>query len=311
MLQRPVTIDDLPVLLDLFHRSEQAELGEPYSSAADLRNLLTAPGLDLPTRTMAIEENGQLNGFAALYPAPNQSALRAWLVVGPERPTEVADPLLDLIDSWADADHDPSTPEVNAYQYANALAGPALTAHGWRIVHSNTRLVIDLAAPGVPLPGVSFTANPRIRVRVAVEDAGRRVAHALLEDAIARDWNHQRREFGEFIAAQQARPGYDEQLWFIADLDDEPAGVLIARDPESGAWVAWLGVSERSRGNGVAKHLLLTAFDTFRARGRRTVGVDTDTHNATDAVRVYEKAGMVSEGTADAWARELHEHSGL
>ena len=301
MPQRPVTTDDLPVLLDLFHRSEQAELGEPYSSAADLRNLLTAPGLDLPRRTMAIEENGQLNGFAALYPAPSQSALRAWLVVDPRRPAEVADPLLDLIDSWADADHDTSTPEVNAYQYANALAGPALTAHGWRIVHSNTRLVIDLAAPSVP-----FTPNPRIRVRVPVEDAGRRVAHALLEDAIAQDWNHQRRDFGEFIAAQQARPGYDEQLWFIADLDEEPAGVLIARDPESGAWVAWLGVSERSRGNGVAKHLLLTAFDTFRARGRRTVGVDTDTHNATDAVRVYEKAGMVPEGTADAWARDLH-----
>lgn len=224
MPQRPVTTDDLPVLLDLFHRSEQAELGEPYSSAADLRNLLTAPGLDLPRRTMAIEENGQLNGFAALYPAPSQSALRAWLVVDPRRPAEVADPLLDLIDSWADADHDTSTPEVNAYQYANALAGPALTAHGWRIVHSNTRLVIDLAAPSVP-----FTPNPRIRVRVPVEDAGRRVAHALLEDAIAQDWNHQRRDFGEFIAAQQARPGYDEQLWFIADLDEEPAGADRAR----------------------------------------------------------------------------------
>jgi mycothiol synthase len=302
MPQRPVTVDDLPALLDLFHRSEQAELGERYSGAADLRNLLLAtPGLDLARRTTAIEENGRLNGFAALYPAPNQSALRAWLVVDPDRPTELADPLLDLIDAWAEADHDASTPEVNTYQYPNALAGPALTGHGWRIVHSNTRLVVDLAAPAV-----SFTPHPRIRVRVAVGDAGRRVAHALLEDAIAWDWNHQRVEFDEFIAAQRARPGYDERLWFIADLDDEPAGVLIARDPESGPWVAWLGVAERSRGNGVARHLLLTAFDTFRARGRCTVGVDTDTHNATDAVRVYEKAGMVAQGTADAWARELH-----
>src|SRR5581483_996843 len=112
------------------------------------------------------------------------------------------------------------------------------------------------------------------------------------------------------LAEQQARPGYDERLWFIADLDEEPAGVLIARDPESGAWVAWLGVAERSRGNGVAKHLLLTAFDTLRARGRRTVGVDTDTHNATDAVKVYERAGMVAEGTADAWARDLRQTLG-
>lgn len=301
MPPRPVTADDLPALLNLFHRAERAELGEPYSSPADLRNLLGTPGLELSTRTSAIEENGQLSGFAALYPAPNQSALRAWLVVDPDQPGPTATTLLTVIKSWADADHDANTPEVNTYQFPNALAGPALTAHGWRIVHSNTRLMIDLATPGVP-----FTPNPRIRVRVAADDAQRRVAHAVLEQAVAEDWNHQRREFGEFVTAQRARPGYDPALWFIADLDGEAAGVLTARDPESGPWVAWLGVDERARGNGVAKHLLLTAFDTFRARGRRTVGVDTDTHNATDAVRVYERVGMVAEGTADAWARELH-----
>jgi GNAT superfamily N-acetyltransferase len=302
MSRRPVTAADLSVLLDLFHRSEQAELGEPYSTEADLRNLLHAPGLDLATRSVAtIDADGRFDGFAALYPAPNQRALRATLVVGPERPTETASALLDLIESWADADHDASTPEVNAYQFGNALAGTALAARGWRIVHSNTRLKADLAAPGV-----AFTPNPRVRIRVAAGEAEQRVAHAVLEDAIANDWHHQRHEFAEFLAAQQARPGYEPALWFVGDLDGEPAGVLIARDPASGPWVAWLGVAEGARGNGVAKHLLLTAFDTFRARGRTSVGVDTDTHNATDAVKVYEKAGMVSEGTADAWARELH-----
>ena len=299
MQRRPVTASDASVLLDLYHRAERAELGEPYSTTADLRNLLAVPGLDLPNRSMAVlGAGGRFDGFAALYPAPNQSALRAVLIVGPDRPVEVADALLHLVEDWADADHDQSTPEVNAYQYGNALAGPALTAHGWRIVHSNTRLKVDLAAPAV-----AVSPNPRIRVRAG---ADQRLAHAILEDAVAGDWHHQRYEFAEFLAAQQARPGYDPALWFVAELADEPAGVLIARDPESGPWVAWLGVAEAARGNGLAKHLLLTAFETFRARGRRTAGVDTDTHNATGSVRVYEKAGMVSEGTADAWARELH-----
>jgi ribosomal protein S18 acetylase RimI-like enzyme len=81
--------------------------------------------------------------------------------------------------------------------------------------------------------------------------------------------------------------------------------VAIARDPQARPWIAWLGVAETARGNGLAKNLLLTAFDVFRARGRSTVGVDTDTHNATDAVKVYERAGMVTEGTADAWSRKL------
>lgn len=297
MPQRPVTIDDVPALLDLSHRAERIELGEPYSTAVDIGRLLGTPGLDLPTRSMAtVAGDGRFDGFAAVHPAPNQRALRAQLIVGPERPTETAGPLLDLIAAWAEADRD-DLDEVNSYQFPGTLAGPALTAHGWRIVHSNTRLVIDLAAPRVP-----STPHPRIRIRVAAEQ---RLAHAILEDAVANDWNHQRREFAEFLAGQQARPGYDPRLWFIAELDGEPAGVLIARDPDERPWVAWLGVAEGARRNGLAKHLLLTAFDTFRERGRRSVGVDTDTHNATDAVKVYERAGMVSQGTADAWAREL------
>ncbi|HEX4224899.1 MAG TPA: GNAT family N-acetyltransferase [Pseudonocardiaceae bacterium] len=300
MPQRPVTTDDVSALFDLFRRAERAELGEPYSTAVDIDRLLGTDGLDLPSRSMAIlADDGRFDGFAALHPAPNQSALRAQLIVGPQRPTETASPLLDLLAAWAEADRG-DLDEVNAYQFPSALAGPALTAHGWRIVHSNTRLVVDLAAPSVP-----FTPNPRIRIRVAAQEAEQRLAHAILEDAIAADWNHRRSEFAEFLAGQQARPGYDPQLWFVAELDDEPAGVLIARDPEERPWVAWLGVAEIARGNGLAKHLLLTAFDAFRARGRRSVGVDTDTHNATDAVKVYERAGMVSQGTADAWARKL------
>jgi GNAT superfamily N-acetyltransferase len=301
MPQRPVTHDDVPALLDLFHRAERAELGEPYTAEVDLSRLLSTAGLDLYSRSTALlNDNGRFDGFAALHPAPNQRALRAQLVVGPERPTDTADVLLDLIAGWADADRPDDTDEVNLYQMPGALAGPALTAHGWRIVHSSTRLMIDLTAPRV-----LFMPHPRIRVSVAADETQQRVAHAILEDAIAQDWNHQRREFAEFLAGQQARPGYDPRLWFVADLDGEPAGVLIARDPKDRPWVAWLGVAKAARGNGVAKHLLLTAFDTLRARGRHTVGVDTDTHNATDAVRVYQRAGMVSQGTADAWAPEL------
>ncbi|HJP78464.1 MAG TPA: GNAT family N-acetyltransferase [Pseudonocardiaceae bacterium] len=296
MPQRPVTDDDVPALLDLYHRAENAELGEPYSTDADVRRVLAAADRTLA----ALDETGRFDGFAALNPAPNQHALRAQLVVGPERPAETADLLLAAIEAWAEMDHDDSTPEVNLYQFPDALAGPALTARGWRIVHSNTRLIVDLSAPPVQL-----TPNPHVRVRVAADEAEQRVAHAILEDAIAQDWNHQRTEFEEFLAAQQARPGYDPSLWFIAELDGEPAGVAIARDPAQRPWIAWLGVAESARGNGLAKNLLLTAFGVLRARGRSTVGVDTDTHNSTDAVKVYERAGMVTEGTADAWSREL------
>jgi ribosomal protein S18 acetylase RimI-like enzyme len=125
--------------------------------------------------------------------------------------------------------------------------------------------------------------------------------HGVLETAIAGHWNHDRRDFENFLTDQRQRDGHDPSLWLLAELDRGPVGAVIARAPTDRAWIGWLGVLPEARGRGIATALLGTAFGRLHDRGHATVGVDVDTHNHTDAVAVYRRAGMRTVGTADQW----------
>jgi mycothiol synthase len=297
MLRRPVTDDDVPGLVQLFRQAELTEIGRAESSAADIRDLLAAPGLDRQRRTrVLVGADGRLSGFLALHPAPQPGLLRAQLAVSPVQAVDGANQLLDLLAEWACEGAGKS--DVTLFQLPGSLATKALVEHGWQIVHSGTRLSIDLDEPSAPP-----TPKPGIRVRVAETDEDRRIVHQILEAAVADDWNHRRRTYEEFVADQRVRDGYDPRLWWLAELAGTPAGIVIGRDPAQRSWIAWLGVLASMRGRGIARALLETAFAEFRARGRHSVGVDTDTHNPTGAVAVYQRVGMTVVGTADAWRR--------
>lgn len=288
---------DLAALAELFGRVETAELGRPGTKPEDIRSLLAAPGLDLESRTRVLEaDDGRLHGFVALHPAPQPGQLRAHIIVDPEAAHDTAQALFRLLDEWI-ADDAPDGAPVTTFQFPRCLLHDQLSARGWAIVHSYTRLTVDLDAVEPAEP------NSGIRLRAAAGTADQRRIHAVLEDAIEGHWNHQRRSFEEFDQDQRRREGYDPGLWWLAEVDGVPAGAVIARDPAGRAWIAWLGVLDRHRGRGIAKLLLRTAFAQLRERGHATVGVDVDTHNATAAVQVYQAAGMSVLGSADQWQR--------
>ena len=53
-----------------------------------------------------------------------------------------------------------------------------------------------------------------------------------------------------------------------------------------------LAVRKPWRGRGIGRALLLAAFQTLRERGQSVVRLMVDAQNVTNAVRVYEAAGM-------------------
>jgi GNAT superfamily N-acetyltransferase len=299
MRWRPVR-DDSEALADLFGRVEVAETGRRETKRADVRGLLAAPGLDLESRTCVVESgNGRLHGFAALHPAPQAGQLRAHMVVAPGATAHTARTLLRLLDEWV-ADDAPSGAPVTMFQLPRCLLQELLTAQGWAIVHSYTRLSIDLNAADIHEPA---QVPGGVRLRAATGDLDRHAVHAVLEDAMAGHWNHQRLSFADFDRDQRQREGYDPNLWLLAEVDGVPAGAVIARDPAERAWIAWLGVVGAHRGRGISTLLLHTAFKCLRQRGHHTVGVDVDTHNSTGAVSIYKGAGMAICGTADQWRK--------
>ena len=101
---------------------------------------------------------------------------------------------------------------------------------------------------------------------------------------------------------------YDPEAWWFAYRDGEPVGMLLGDDSrvDSGVgYVRSLGVQKRARGRGIAKALLLTAFDDYRRRGRTALQLGVDTDNATGATRLYEVVGMKAIVSTLSLTREL------
>lgn len=306
MHRRAVNESDIEAIFDLFGCAEHAAIGRRETTRADVRDLLASPGLDVASRTMVVEsKEGRLSGFVALHPAPQAGQLRAHLILAPaDGATDTARALLHLLDEWVlrDAPH-PNTP-VTMFQLPNCPAHDLIAAEGWSIVHSYTRLRVDLDTAEFPEP-----AQPPlgVQLRVAADDQDRRAVHSVLEDALAGHWNHRRRTFAEFDRDQRQRGSYDAALWWLAEVDGVCAGAVIARDPSERAWIAWLGVLDAYRGRGIGTQLLRTVFRLLRDRGHHSVGVDVDTHNSAGALSVYRAAGMSERGTADQW-RKIYAH---
>jgi mycothiol synthase len=84
----------------------------------------------------------------------------------------------------------------------------------------------------------------------------------------------------------------DVTLWWLAWDGDELAGFVIPIESEGDAVIGDLAVRSPWRMHGVGRALLLAAFATLRERGLRIVRLNVDAQNVTNAVRVYEAAGM-------------------
>ncbi|MEU7895257.1 GNAT family N-acetyltransferase [Nonomuraea sp. NPDC049152] len=111
MQKRAATLSDLAPLAALFQAINRAEIGRVETDEADMRQILTAPGLDLGRYSCVHEHDGQLLGFAALHAAPHVGQLRAHLGVSPTAPEALADTLLRQIENWAQQ-HPPSGTQV-------------------------------------------------------------------------------------------------------------------------------------------------------------------------------------------------------
>jgi mycothiol synthase len=294
---RPAAEGDEPAILAMLRAAEAAEAGAPMSSGADVSHLFAAPGLGLATRSRIMLDGDWADGLVLLHPAPQPGELRAHLIVSPAGAAGTAE-LLGLIDDWADADRpDGARVEVTMFELPGFLGRDALIAAGWSVVRRYTQLSGDLDRVEPP------RLEDRTAVRAAASQADLAVIHGVIEDAVAGHWKHSRRDFAAFRASQQERDGYDPALWFLAQVDGEPAGAVIARAPPGRAWIAWLGVLPRHRGRGLAGALLRACFFELRQRGHRRAGVDVDSANESEAVAVYEKLGMEIVGEAEQWSK--------
>jgi GNAT superfamily N-acetyltransferase len=149
-------------------------------------------------------------------------------------------------------------------------------------------------------------AAPGITVRpVAPEET--RSAYELVEAAFADHWNYAPRTYDEWWA-QHSGSGFDLDLWWLAELDGQPAGVLIASRQmadEDAIYIAVLATRREARRRGVAKALLHKAFARGLAEGWSTAKLNVDSESSTSAPALYAGVGMTVEFAVLAWRRQV------
>ncbi|MGH2502134.1 MAG: GNAT family N-acetyltransferase, partial [Ktedonobacterales bacterium] len=100
----------------------------------------------------------------------------------------------------------------------------------------------------------------------------------------------------EVFAPEQLDPA----LWMLATDGEALVGAIISRtDTDDDGQMGWLddvGVRPDWRQRGLGLAMLCHNLGAFYQRGIQRCGLSVDAHNASGAVRLYERAGMTPSG---------------
>lgn len=178
----------------------------------------------------------------------------------------------------------------------------ALAERGFAVVRSSYTMAIDLAEPtGAP----AWPAGLGSR---AFRPGEERAVYDAYVEAFADHWGFVAESFADW-RAWSLGPAEDTSLWRVVDDAGAIAALCLSRpargEDETTGWVSILAVRPPWRRRGLARALLLEAFDLFRSRGRRRAGLGVDAESTTGALALYEGAGMRVESRSDTWERAL------
>lgn len=261
--------------------------------AEELRSWLRNPEVR-PESLRVLEVDGRIVGYGDVSTDNGDVALE---VAAPGR----WETFLEWAEETARAEN---ASRVRVLSYSGSELADAAAARGYRLWRSSCTMQLELDdAPPAParLPA-GLEVQPYRR-----DDA--EVLRSALNEAFAiNPFFHEASPsyFREFYLGAR---GFDPSLWLLAWDESEPAGFVLAfpqrvGDTELG-WVASLGVRPGWRRRGLGEALLRAAFRTLHARGLRAVGLGVDASNETNALRLYERAGMRVVRRGDNWALEL------
>lgn len=314
---RPVTMDDVPALVDLVTRITTVVLGEPDVSESEMRDDLIGPHFELSTDTfLALAPDGQATAYGQGYDEHSGSA---WVDV-------YIDPAVDgdLFAEVADAGVAACVARIAESVKARGAASVHLTANLYE-TETRMRAAYERAGLGVetiywrmqrPLPQGASLEAPVVPEGFEIsrvdpgDDRVTKHAYELINDTFSEHHGFEGsdKSLADYIEYVRTAEAFDPDAWWFAWQGEAPVGLLIGdnRRAEQGVgYVRSVGVQKELRGRGIARALLLTAFADYQQRGRTGVQLGVDTQNSTGATRLYESVGMTSLHTAIALGRDL------
>lgn len=290
---RKATREDSEQLVNLFRKMDVAEMGAPMTTDTDVQNLLQESDIGSWVAVNA----SQIVAFGSLRTLSNSKEVRAQFGCLPEHVQSASE-----MSEWLFVNaRNNGANRVSLWQVTEGIAAPYLEGVGWKRVRKYIRMALDLTQPW----SKTTASGQDVIVIKATVEADYQIVHQLIEETLAGHWDHNRLDFDTFMSTQAVRPGHNPHLWYIAYLDNQPAGAIVGRLEGVKGQIALLGTKEQFRGRGVATALLAKAFTELKSRGATKVTLDVDSDNATNAIRVYEKVGMKTEFSSEQWKIQI------
>lgn len=289
---RPATVADARAILELIATCEVDADGVAEVDEHDITVAFGRHGFDPGLDTQLVFEDGQLVGWADLY---------RWRGEGDVRPTHrgrgIGAALLEWIELRAQA---VGCAEVGQTKTdANLRARDLFLARGYEPswVSWVIRIAFDERPPAPePIPGIEIRPY---------RPSDAREVHLVVDTAFSEWPGRDPEPFEVWASDDLVHPEFAPEISPLAFDGDELVGVILAADyPELGeGWITQLATKASHRRRGIGQALLRTTFGWFFERGRRVVGVSTDSR--TGALGLYERVGMCVQRQYTRYTKRL------
>ena len=314
---RPLTLDDVPAMVDLVARLTTVILGEPDVTEAEIRDDLSGPHFDLETDTfIALDKEGLATAYGQ---GDDEHTGAGWIDV-------YIDPALDdaRFATVADAGVSACVERIIESAKGRGASSVHITAN---LYENETRMRAAYERAGLELETIYWRMQRAIpageTLETPVVPEGFRIgkvdprddtvieqAYHLFHDTFSEHHGIEGSDktLADYTDHIRKAESFDPESWWFAWQDKTPVGLLIGdnrRVEQGGGYVRSVGVQKHLRGRGIARALLLSAFADYMQQGRSSVQLGVDTGNTTGATRLYESVGMTSMGSAIALGRQV------
>lgn len=294
---RPYCPADLPALVEVINRAVEIDQEPGQTTLEDLQHSFERPYFYPEHNCLIAELDGRVVGMCTAELDPRVGQGWGSGRIHPDfRRQGIGRRLLHAAEARyrerAETELTPDLPLI-VTRYCNANntgASTLLAQEGYTIVRVSWFMRIDLDAPIDPPPlpeGIMLRPFDRARDAEAVHEAE--------TEFFRENWGILHEPFDLW---QQIRFGtrFDPALWLVAWDGDQIAGLCLGLQPAEGqdgiGWVETLAVRKDWRGRGIGSALLRHGFRVLQEQGYPLADLEVDSENRTNAVGLYERAGM-------------------
>lgn len=287
LLRRPDQIDKQNVL-DLMIRCDIRDVGQPDSEMSDLDYDWNQ--MDLAKDAwLALDAKGDLRGYGAVLPWGCGKRMAIYDDPGTENDDLFLGMLVLCEKRAVDLLLKENSPEKkmivthvsDSIEYQKSVLAEAGYKIKKYIFNMHIELDRKMQKPQWPNGVVVRTA------RTGIDDEH---IHAVIQKAFIKP-DKPAQPFDEWKEFMMRVDLYQADLWFLALYNDEIVGTCLCFPYKDIGWVRQLAVAEPFRCQGLGSALLLQAFQAFRQRGYKKVGLAVESCNI-NACNLYERVGM-------------------